>query len=86
MISLQITWYGCEASALHIGGLVGDIVEDVDQDEEDRHQQCHPPGYQLWGNQEPSLGKMEKREWLKNTLIFSFDPTQDTTTRIPEGK
>ena len=70
MISLQITWYGCEAPALHVGGLVGDIVEDVDQDEEYRHQQCHPPGYQLWGNQEPSLGKMEKREWLNKLALL----------------
>ena len=53
------TWDGRES--LHIGGVGGDIIEDVDEHEEDGDKERHPARNNLRGNEETHPGHFFKK-------------------------
>ena len=66
------TWDG--RKSLHIGGVGGDIIEDVDEHEEDGDKERHPARNNLWRNEEPGLEFMISFPALKISNFVVHPP------------
>ena len=57
---------------LRLGSVGGDVVEDVDQHEEERDEESHPPGDDVRRNHEADPGHHHKQAWAASMFYPSY--------------
>ena len=80
LVIYVLTW-NCRQS-LHIGGVGGDIIEDVDEHEEDGDKERHPAGNNLRGDEETHPGHWQEDEDDCELISDCFLPR----TKRPDGR
>ena len=83
LLRWELQWLtGNGSQALHVGRVWGDIVENIDQDEEDGDEERHPARHDLGRDQKTDLEHPQLPGGLARVIML----TQDTRTNSPEGR